>query len=180
MVTGRFGTGRENWRNSMNKIEIIFFENYKKLDNLCKDILNSNQGVSDYINEMNNTPLGKRMLVQTWEDDFKNLKHIRWVRNDIAHGNGESECEQDDIDFVINFYQRIMNQTDPFGIIHKKESIKNVAPKKTVRQVNREPVNTLYNYPTDQNGDSKDSSVLKWVLAIIIAGVFFCVYIFTN
>lgn len=27
----------------MNNIEIIFFEEYKKLDNLCKDLLGSNQ-----------------------------------------------------------------------------------------------------------------------------------------
>ena len=36
----------------MNNIEIIFFEEYKKLDNLCKDLLGSNQGVTQYVNEM--------------------------------------------------------------------------------------------------------------------------------
>ena len=30
----------------MNDIENRFFEQYKKLDNLCKDLLNSKQGVS--------------------------------------------------------------------------------------------------------------------------------------
>ena len=35
----------------MNNIEIIFFEEYKNLDNLCKDLLESNQGVTQYLNE---------------------------------------------------------------------------------------------------------------------------------
>ena len=30
----------------MNNIERTFFEEYIKLDNLCKDLLNSNRGVS--------------------------------------------------------------------------------------------------------------------------------------
>ncbi|WP_290851594.1 DUF6548 family protein [Eubacterium sp. LMAG:50] len=35
----------------MNNIEITFFEEYKKLDNLCKDLLGSNQGITQYVNE---------------------------------------------------------------------------------------------------------------------------------
>ena len=35
----------------MYNIEIIFFEEYKKLDNLCKDLLGSNQEVTQYENE---------------------------------------------------------------------------------------------------------------------------------
>ena len=30
----------------MNDIENKFFEKYKELDSLCKDVLNSNQGVT--------------------------------------------------------------------------------------------------------------------------------------
>ena len=33
----------------MNDIENKFFEKYKELDSLCKDVLNSNQGVTQYI-----------------------------------------------------------------------------------------------------------------------------------
>ena len=35
----------------MTNIEITFFEEYKKLDNLCKDLLGSNQGITQYVNE---------------------------------------------------------------------------------------------------------------------------------
>ncbi len=30
----------------MDNTEIIFFAEYKKLDNLCKDLLGSNQGIT--------------------------------------------------------------------------------------------------------------------------------------
>ena len=50
----------------MNNIEIIFFEEYKKLDNLCKDLLGSNQGVTQYVNEMEQIPFEKSKLVESW------------------------------------------------------------------------------------------------------------------
>lgn len=47
----------------MNNIEIIFFEEYKKLDNLCKDLLGSNQGITQYVNEMEKYHLRKANLL---------------------------------------------------------------------------------------------------------------------
>ena len=97
----------------MNNIEIIFFEEYKKLDNLCKDLLGSNQGITQYVNEMEQIPFEKSKLVESWQYDYKMLKHIRWIRNNIAHNNGDSKCSESDVQYVKNFYQRIINRTDP-------------------------------------------------------------------
>ena len=99
----------------MNYIEIIFFEEYKKLDNLCKDLLGSNQGITQYVNEMEQIPFEKSKLVESWQYDYKMLKHIRWIRNNIAHNNGDSECSESDVQYVKNFYQRIINRTDSFS-----------------------------------------------------------------
>ena len=46
------------------------------------------------------------------------LKHIRWIRNNIAHNNGDSECSESDVQYVKNFYQRIINRTDSFSLIN--------------------------------------------------------------
>lgn len=75
----------------MNNTENRFFEQYKKLDNLCKDLLNNNQGVSAYIKEMEKIPIFERQLVKSWDSDYKMLKHIRWIRNNIAHSDYSSE-----------------------------------------------------------------------------------------
>ena len=47
-------------------------------------------GVSLYIDEMINTPVGSR-YVKSWNEDLKQLKHYRWVRNQIVHEPGCTE-----------------------------------------------------------------------------------------
>lgn len=99
-----------------------FQEEYKRLDRLCKDYLSSTEGVSEYIRQMDATSPRNRRYVSTWEKDYKQLKHIRWVRNQLAHEVGTLNsdiCTQDDLDWVQSFYSRIMNGSDPFTIIRK-------------------------------------------------------------
>ena len=103
----------------MNDIERDFFDEYKKLDNLCKDCFNSEQGVSAYIEEMDNTEDKVSAMIAYWGNDYKKLKHIRWVRNMIAHSDEESECGRDDIEFVLDFYQRIISRRDPLAMASK-------------------------------------------------------------
>lgn len=74
------------------------------------------------IYEMENTPVNKSRWVQAWDYDYKMLKHIRWVRNKIAHCEGSSECTKNDIIYVKQFYQRIIKQEDPFSILYKRNS----------------------------------------------------------
>lgn len=86
----------------MDNIEILFFEEYKKLDNLCKDLFKSDRGVSQHIEEMECTPLSKSRLVESWQDDYKMLKHVRWIRNNIAHNDECSECNKRSVTICIN------------------------------------------------------------------------------
>ena len=53
-------------------------------------IRDSDRRISAYIDEMINTPRGS-YLVKGWDDDLKQLKHYRWVRNQIAH---EPDCTE--------------------------------------------------------------------------------------
>ena len=120
----------------MNDIENKFFEKYKELDSLCKDVLNSNLGVTQYISEMEKTSGRGRYYVESWDYDYKMLKHVRWVRNNIAHNNGSSECSENDIKYVKDFYKRIMQQKDPFSIIYQRQ---NELKKRTVKQSEIKP-----------------------------------------
>lgn len=61
-------------------------------------------------------------LVDGWDNDLKQLKHYRWVRNQISHEpncTGENMCESGDTAWLNNFYARIMNQTDPLTLYAK-------------------------------------------------------------
>lgn len=95
-----------------------FIESYKHLEKICGEILNDDRRISAYIDEMIKASRGPS-LVPGWNDDLKQLKHYRWVRNQIAHVPDCTEsnmCEPSDTEWLDNFYSRIMNQTDPLAL----------------------------------------------------------------
>ncbi len=106
-------------------INVKFQEEYKRLDALCKDLLGGEVGITEYINQMDLTPPSEQALVSSWHSDYKTLKHLRWVRNKLAHEVGsldEELCTEDDIKWLIEFYNRIKNGSDPFSIIRLSKS----------------------------------------------------------
>ncbi len=99
-------------------INITFQEEYKKLDKLCKDCFSSVDGVSEYIRQMEKEQYSLRRFITSWEYDYKMLKHIRWVRNQLSHEIGTLHsdiCTQEDLYFVTNFYNEIMKCKDPLA-----------------------------------------------------------------
>lgn len=59
-----------------------------------------------------------------WKQDYLKLKHYRYIRNQIAHENYAEEenmsCPEDTV-WLDNFYNRIMNQTDPLALYYKED-----------------------------------------------------------
>lgn len=105
----------------MNQIDNDFFDAYKHLDKLCGEIYDCRNGISEYITQMEHLPRG-HWLVSNWDSDYKKLKHIRWVRNQIAHESSSyAISDEADIEFAELFYIRIMNQDDPFSRLRKIE-----------------------------------------------------------
>jgi hypothetical protein len=108
-----------------------FIDAYKRLEKLCGEILNDDRRISAYIDEMVNAPRGS-YLVSGWEDDLKKLKHYRWIRNQIVHNpdcTEENMCDSNDTQWILNFYARIMNQTDPLTLYHKAIHQQYIAPR---------------------------------------------------
>lgn len=98
-----------------------FIDSYKRLEKLCSEIYNDNHGVSSYIDEMTNMPIGAR-CVQGWDEDLKQLERYRWVRNQIVHDPGcteENMCEYGDAQWLDNFRSRIMAANDPLALYRK-------------------------------------------------------------
>lgn len=149
----------------MDNIEILFFEEYKKLDNLCKDLFKSDRGVSQYIEEMECTPFTKSRLVESWQDDYKMLKHVRGIRNNIAHNNDYSGCNKSDVKSVKDFYQKIINQKDPFSVIDQnsrelqRRNNKNYNTKRTDE--------TAVYRENNSNADNELKSIIIKIFAII-------------
>lgn len=105
----------------MRELNIEFQEQYKKLDKLCKDIFSSSEGVSAYIREMEDTPYKLQCAVNNWDTCYKELKHIRWMRNQLAHeiSIDTDFCKQSDIIWINGFYNNILNGRDPLTLARK-------------------------------------------------------------
>lgn len=136
-----------------------FMYNYKRLEQLCNDLLSEDRGVSAYIDRMSDNPGGTR-YVKGWRDDLKQLKHYRWIRNQIAHEPNCSEsemCDSDDIEWIVNFYNRIINQNDPLALYRqattkpeKPKPVKTLKPVKTTTK-SEKPKSTMALKPTVEN-----------------------------
>lgn len=101
---------------------IEFQEEYKRLDRICRDCLGSNEGVSEYIRQMESVSFEEHQCIGFWTADYKSLKHVRWVRNQLAHEVGtltSDICKQSDLDFVQSYYQRIIKGTDSLTLLRK-------------------------------------------------------------
>ena len=119
---------------------IHFHELYKRLDNLCKDCFNSQEGVSEYIKQMEKYMLEGKRYITNWEKEYKDLKHIRWIRNQLAHEIGTLNSdivENSDISFVANFYNKIIKSTDPLSVLGKYKKSQNQTTKQ--RAINYTP-----------------------------------------
>ena len=109
-----------------------FMDSYKRLEKLCGDAMGDERRLSAYIDEMAGEPYGSR-YVTGWESDLRKLKHYRWVRNQIVHEPDYSEddlCGPEDVQWLEDFYDRIMNQTDPLTLYWKAKKPKRV-PRET-------------------------------------------------
>ena len=149
-----------------------FIESYKRLEKLCGDLLNDDRRISAYIDEMISLPRGS-YLVRGWDDDLKQLKHYRWVRNQIAHEpdcNEENMCESSDVVWIDDFYSRIMNQTDPLAMYRKATKPQPVAKPKQSSQ----PQHTYSVQPIYSKKKAKKATgwVVLWIIAALV-GLYF-------
>ncbi len=99
----------------MDAIQIELLEEHKYVDSICRDMLNAEKGVTAYIEQMEATPHAIRYKIAGWDDDYRKLKHIRWLRNQIAHNTGDVECTPSDVAWLKAFHNRLLTQNDPLA-----------------------------------------------------------------
>lgn len=151
----------------MNNKILAFLENYKYLDELCRQILSSERGISEYIDEMSNVRQGYQ--VAGWERDYKKLKKMRWIRNRLVHETDSFQdnlVNEEDTEWLHIFYCRIMECTDPFSLLHQSENINRKTEK---QEKDRETTFKRNKVSSSQNGKLSDKDII--LAAMILAGV---------
>ena len=165
----------------MNYLDNDFFEEFKKLDNLCRTkygrTTDNKLGVSSYIDDMEKNAMSGKCMVPGWEQAYRTLKKCRHIRNQLAHGRDPDPgglCTPEDIDFVRSFHESILNQTDPLALLAKQmNSVKRNSHQHTSYQIDS------YEEFEDDPFDKK-LSFLTFVLfacigivVLLIFGIFF-------
>lgn len=158
----------------MNNLSWEFFEAYKSLDELCRQILSCDgSGVSNYIEAMSNDRQGK-MLVKGWEKDYMQLKRMRWIRNQLAHDSNSFEVNLvtiQDLEWVKGFRNRIMECTDPFSLRYQRQKCKenNIIQKEYIEEVGLVSRAEDYNY--EIYNDEIKVNWTKGILFVLFIGI---------
>jgi len=158
----------------MHAEDNAFFEEYKRLDRLCGDMYACQNGVSAYLAAMESKAVRGSARVACWDSDYRQLKHVRWVRNRIAHDSGSLRIsEPDDLAFVQDFYNRIFEGRDALTLLRKAEEQPRQKQQKyaqqTIYEMGRRPE---YRRPFQgpQNSAGNASSWQTFVFAILLFG----------
>ncbi len=133
----------------MSNINQIFFNEYLKLDNLCKQLYcklskDEIKGITNYIDDMKKTPPQISNTIQNWNDTLHKLIHMRHIRNHLAHDPdafNEPICNQDDVAFIISFHKSILLRTDPLA------QVRAVAKKLPLKRNSSKTIITITLFP---------------------------------
>lgn len=171
----------------MHIADNVFFEAYKRLDKLCSEMYSCQNGVSEYIAQMERETYQGQYRVSSWNTDYKMLKHIRWVRNQIAHDFGLYQIsEPEDLDFVQDFHSRIYSGSDPLTLLRKAIESENAIRRQQKKQADenriQRPRVQQYTYQTPpelskHTPEKKKSHAWIGVLVGVLIGAFVSVLV---
>lgn len=163
----------------MNYLNYEFFDEFKALDNLCRDIygksIDNKLGVTLYLEDMESKASQGSFKVSGWISDYNRLKSARNLRNELAHSSYSMKvniCSQEDIDFVRSFRTRIMNQTDPIATLRKQTT--HPRPASTSQPKHLPQQNYSYNGTSNQTPAGCLSVVasILIIIALVIEFIF--------
>lgn len=103
----------------MLKLDRELFEEFKRVDAICRDMFSSQRGVSEYIEQMEREFAYGKQRIPLWERDYRSLKRVRWLRNQIAHEMTATDCTTDDVKYLQAFHDRLLHQKDPLAVLRK-------------------------------------------------------------
>lgn len=169
----------------MNNLNNEFFDEFKQLDALCRDIYGKSSdnklGVTMYLEDMDKKSYQGSYRISGWNSDYDRLKKARNTRNELAHSRNsfsDELCSKGDVDFIRAFKERILNQTAPIALLRKQNDAERAAVKRTGQHSPKPPqVHVTPNPPkttVNRQARQKDlddfssvlNSILKWTAVV--------------
>ena len=104
---------------ALTQLDNEFFEEYKRLDRLCSDMYSCRDGIRQYLEDMECQFSEGEKTIPHWAQDYRKLRGLRRTRNTLAHNVSEYQvCTEQDVENVIDFVDRIMQQQDPLAMLN--------------------------------------------------------------
>ena len=164
----------------MQALDNEFFEAYKRLDRLCSDIYGCRNGVSLYIEDMEGASYQGQLAVPSWEQVYKSLKHLRWVRNQIAHDSGQIQiCEERDIQDVNDLFDDIMSGYDPLAQLRRYRE-ERAAVKKTAHRAKLAAAPTVSGYSGAARPTRRRAGCFAAAILFLTGTVAIIIYLLAN
>lgn len=169
----------------MGNLNYDFFEEYKVLDKLCRELYGGQNGVTQYIDDMKNVLKSDYLHISNWKEDLDQLIHLRHIRNNLAHTEGafrEEICTQRDIEWIQKFYRRILNQSDPMAMLHQYSKVKQkeVKSRTSDYQFQTPKPSVQYNIVDDKVEDDSDKEMktFYWIVLLLFVVAILLLFIF--
>lgn len=140
----------------MNVYALDYLESYKRLDQLCRDMFRSKDGVTEYINQMDRV-ISRINSKQDWRNFYSRLKYQRRLRNNLVHNTECSDCTEEDIDEIEYFFDLILKQEDPLACIRKQQTLTRHA---SIQTSDSSSIRREYH--------SKKSGIVEFLIYIIV------------
>lgn len=161
----------------MGYLDYEFFDEYKSLDSICRDIYGDSPdkklGVTLYLEDMERSSALGTYRVPGWTNDYTRLKKIRNLRNELAHGRTPTSvdiCSEEDIDFVRSFKSRILELDDPLAHLQRESE----QPRRYVPQTEQRPQPQQIYIPPR----AKSNFAGRLVIALMALCIVACIIIF--
>ena len=151
----------------MDECALDYLESYKRLDQLCRDMFRTKDGVTEYINQMDRA-ISRINSKQDWRNFYSRIKYQRRLRNNLVHNTECSECTEEDIDEVEYFFELILKQEDPLACIRKQQTLTRHA---SIQTSDSSSIRREYH--------SKKSGIVEFLIYIIVF-IAMIVLIFTQ
>ena len=101
-----------------------------------------------------------------WNASLKTIKHLRWLRNKIAHESGDFEVGQQDVNEIKAFHSNLLSAQDPLSLLRKR-----TAPHRS--SVTRTPAKRAADARavTPENGDENNAETGTLLGFLVAAAV---------
>lgn len=104
----------------MDNVNYRFYEEFSRLDHLCSEIYQLDNGVGAYLAEMDAVSSAYAEAVPGWIENMEQLYRMFMLRKALAQSAEafqETICAQEDVDWLHQFGQLIMDRKDPLALM---------------------------------------------------------------